>query len=151
MCTYSIGVGEVSGISQPAAEVVVRASPAWHQQRRRGYFDDRQRLHIMLFLRKVKQRLQPLHLNDYITMRAVQYVQTPVESSNFLSVTLLPINVPNILPNWIKALWSLFQLFFSKLQQTVNNLKTPCALWTRPDHVLVYETTWNKTNIETSY
>lgn len=28
MCSYSIGVGEVSSISQPAAEVVVRASPA---------------------------------------------------------------------------------------------------------------------------
>lgn len=26
-CTHSIGVGEVSGISQPAAEMVVRASP----------------------------------------------------------------------------------------------------------------------------
>lgn len=30
ICTYSIGIGEVSGISQPAAEMVVRASPARH-------------------------------------------------------------------------------------------------------------------------
>lgn len=28
LCTYSIGIGEVSSISQPAAEVVVRASSA---------------------------------------------------------------------------------------------------------------------------
>ena len=32
MGSYSIWVGEVSGISQPAAEVVVRASPAEHQR-----------------------------------------------------------------------------------------------------------------------
>lgn len=32
--TYSIGIGEVSSIGQPAAEVVVRASSAWHQQKR---------------------------------------------------------------------------------------------------------------------
>lgn len=32
LCTYSIGVGEVSGISQPATEVVISASPVWKQE-----------------------------------------------------------------------------------------------------------------------
>lgn len=53
--TYSIGIGEVSSISQPAAEVVVRASSAWHQQKRECITVTTDRSYIVSLRRNIRR------------------------------------------------------------------------------------------------